>query len=141
MAKKFSSWYQKNTTNKNIARVGGVIILLLIGKSLGGVGGGGGVEEVLTMKLSDGSTLELKEENVFCSQKTRGNEVNTECTANGVITALNGKTYNFNQSKWCDSRSTIDGSYKGIEELSGIDMLGTSRKSIACVAAKKMNLY
>jgi len=133
--KKFFSWYKKN---KNIARGGGALTLILLLTSCAG----GGV----TLQSTDGSKIKFKKENVSCRvteytntymrepHEYSGGET-TWCTANGVQTDLTGNQFPFSQERECKRTTALVNApytvYPVKEDL----------RAFACAAASEFGLF
>ena len=91
-----------------------------------------------TMKLTDGSKIQFKRENVFCEKGSEyygryGERVrNLKCTANGVRTFLTGDRTNFSETKICSVMNEKGKDFNNLEWYYGIE-----RNSLACRAAIK----
>ncbi len=133
--KKSFAWYKKSKRNKNIARVGGAIFILIIGK---GILGGGPI----TVKATDGSKIKFKRENIVCYKEQNINGLATICTANGISKDLTGYKSSFSQrNQICDLKNNVDKEYEDLYKLGLFNIMQSgSPNSIACFAAKKKGL-
>ena len=131
---KFFNWYQKSKRNKNILRVGGAVLIILLGKSI--LGGGSGP---ITLIATDGSKVQFKRENIVCYEEQQLAGLAIFCRGNGVRTDLTGNKKPFSQETVCDLVNNT-----GQTELYKLTMLGYIQSgildSLACNAAEKKGL-
>ena len=116
---KFFDFYKKSNRNKNIVRVGGAVLILILGKSI--LGGG-----AYTIKTTKGYKVFVQRKDVFCEKNIDGG---IECTANGIAKDLTGYKSAFSLTELCrlPSSSSSKKTY-------------VNKDDIACVCAKKKGL-
>ena len=119
--------------NKKLSLVLKRSILFLIPILITSCGGG------TTIKATDGSKIQFKNENVSCKKgfeynSYKGTKVrDLTCTANGVRTFLNGAKSNFSETKTC---LVMNDRGKDFDDFKWD--YSNQRNSIACSAAIKL---
>ena len=120
---KFFDFYKKSNRNKNIVRVGGAVLILILGKSI--LGGG-----TYTAKTSTGYKVTVEKKDVFCRKGRYYGRESIDCTANGIAKDLTGNKIAFSRTNMCK-----------IKTLEGDRMIYSYQKdSIPCAFAKKKGL-
>ena len=131
---KVIDWYKKSKRNKNILRIGGAVLIVLLGKSI--LGGG-----PITVKAQDGSKVEFKRENIFCYQEDNIYGLATLCTANGIKKDLTGDKTSFSQNAICDYVNNKGEDFEALYQYALIQLYNSGElDSIACGAAEKKGL-
>tara|TARA_B100000161_G_C33236475_1_gene275048 strand:- start:88 stop:513 length:426 start_codon:yes stop_codon:yes gene_type:complete len=120
--KNFLSWYGRNNKNKYITKIGGGIIIIFLGNAV--LFGG-----EAKIKLSNGSTVKFKKENVSCRKESYSDGNLWYCSGSGVIKNLAGYKYTYNKSSYICAEA-LNGKKKTREIGMGEPV---------CIAAEKFN--